>query len=113
MIEPTLINSRAMDGGIALDLYLDPDLLWFQGHFPHLPLLPGVVQLDWALLLAGRHLGLAAQYTDRFQVKYKAGLFPGDQVTLVLRHDRAKGRLGFEYRRDGALCSNGSLAVAS
>lgn len=113
MIEPTLINSRAMDGGIALDLYLDPDLLWFQGHFPHLPLLPGVVQLDWALLLAGRHLGLAAQYTDRFQVKYKAGLFPGDHVTLVLRHDGAKGRLSFDYRRDGILCSSGSLAVAS
>nr|CAM74157.1 thioester dehydrase family protein [Magnetospirillum gryphiswaldense MSR-1] len=111
MIEPTLISSHAMDSGIALDLYLDPDLLWFRGHFPQLPLLPGVVQLDWALLLAGRHLGLTAQYTDRFQVKYKAGLFPGDHVTLVLRHDVAKGRLGFDYRRDGVTCSNGSLVV--
>lgn len=111
---PEITACRAIDGGVELDLVLDPGLLWFQGHFPGLPLLPGVVQLDWVLLLAARHLGLAAEAAaSRFQVKYKAGIFPGDALTLTLRHDPAKARLSFEYRRDGAVCSSGAVTVAA
>jgi len=108
---PLIVMHRPIATGAELDLFMDPALLWFRGHFPDLPLLPGVVQLDWALTLAEQYLGLAAEPSSQFQVKYKAAIFPGDMVTLALRHDPAKARLTFEYRRDGAVCSSGSLAV--
>jgi 3-hydroxymyristoyl/3-hydroxydecanoyl-(acyl carrier protein) dehydratase len=109
---PDIVASRATAGGRELDLAIKPDLIWFQGHFPDLPLLPGVVQLDWVLLLAEAHLGIAtAGAASRFQVKYKAAIFPGDTVTLGLRHDPAKGRLSFEYRRGAEVCSSGSVMV--
>lgn len=110
---PTILRHRPVATGVDLDVFLDPALLWFQGHFPHFPLLPGVVQLDWALTLAAEYLGLAARPSSRFQVKYKGAIFPGDTVTLALRHDSAKARLTFEYRRDGAVCSSGSLVVSA
>lgn len=113
MKDPTITTQRPIDGGCELALFIDPGLFWFQGHFPELPLLPGVVQLDWALRLASRHLGVAVDAAPRFQVKYKSGIFPGDRLILVLRHDPVKARLNFEYRRGEAVCSSGSLAVPS
>ncbi len=34
---------------LEITFYLDPDLLWFKGHFAVQPLLPGVAQLDWVM----------------------------------------------------------------
>lgn len=113
MKAPTITATRPTANGIELDLIVDPALVWFQGHFPDLALLPGVVQLDWALALAAEHLAVMVPSCRNFQVKYKAGIFPGDHLTLALRHDPAKGRLNFEYRRDGHLCSTGGLKVPS
>ncbi|MBR9970180.1 hypothetical protein [Magnetospirillum sulfuroxidans] len=109
---PLILTHRPIATGAELDLFIDPALLWFRGHFPDFLLLPGVVQLDWALTLAEQYLGLAAEPASQFQVKYKGAIFPGDSVTLALRHDPAKARLTFDYRRDGAVCSSGSVAVA-
>lgn len=96
-----------------LDLLIQPDLFWFQGHFPNFPILPGVIQLDWALDFAGRYLGLTVPVTRQFQVKYKSGIFAGDRVTLILTHTPAKNRLNFDYVRDGAVCSTGQLVLPS
>ena len=39
---PTLL-SQVLDGHtLTLQLRLDPGLVWFAGHFPGAPLLPGV-----------------------------------------------------------------------
>lgn len=109
--QPRLAAIRAEPQRVELDLEISPDLVWFHGHFTSFPILPGVVQLDWALAFAREHLGLALEAARQFQVKYKSGIFPNDHVTLVLTHVAAKNRLSFEYRRNGALCSSGQLTV--
>lgn len=109
---PHIVASRGVGDEMELDLAIDADLLWFQGHFPDFPILPGVVQLDWALDLARRYLGLELHAGRQFQVKYKAGIFPGDHLTLKLVHNRQKNRLAFEYLRNGAICSSGQVAIA-
>ena len=107
---PGLSAWRAVaPGAVELDLEIRADLLWFQGHFPTSPILPGVVQIHWAVDFARRHLGLDLPAAREFQVKFKATIMPDDAVTLALRHDAAKGRLGFEYRRRGELCSIGTV----
>ena len=95
-----------------VDLAIDPDLIWFQGHFPDLPILAGVVQLDWALDFARRHFGFTQLAARQFQIKFKGMIFPGDALTLVLRHDAAKGRLAFEYRRGDQSCTVGSMVIS-
>lgn len=111
-----IINAVVPGGDrVDIDLSLPADLLWFRGHFRDFPILPGVVQLDWALQFARDHLGLKTPVARTFQVKYKAGLFPCDRVILTLRrHPATSGpatRLTFEYRRDGALCTSGQITV--
>lgn len=96
-------------GEVVLDLEIAASLLWFQGHFPDHPILPGVVQLDWAAHFARTELGLSLPAAREFQIKFKAVIRPGDRVALALRHHAAKGRLAFEYRRGDDVCSSGTV----
>lgn len=109
---PHITAMRSEANRIELDLVINADLFWFHGHFAEFPILPGVVQLDWALSLARQHLGLTLEAGRNFQVKYKAGIFPDDRLVLNLVHQPEKDRLSFDYRRDGALCSSGQVNLA-
>jgi len=98
------------DGSVELDLEIDPALLWFKGHFPFHPILPGVVQIDWAVTFARELLGLDLPAARDFQIKFRATILPGDRITLTLRHEAVKGRLSFQYRRGDEMCSSGTAA---
>ena len=107
---PQILERRETgEGRVELDLEIGAGLIWFQGHFPGRPILPGVVQLDWAVQLAPEALSLPPITAREFQVKYKAVISPGDRVTLALRHDAAKNRLSFEYKRGEDICSSGTV----
>ena len=107
--EPILTALRPGDQAVEMDLALPAGLHWFQGHFPGFALLPGVVQLHWAVEYARRHLGVAAQPASA-QVKFRRPIRPEETVTLALAV--ARGRLTFSYRRGAETCSSGSLVLA-
>lgn len=109
--QPRIVARRGGENGaVELDLEIDPALVWFQGHFPGHPILPGVVQIDWAVAFARDHLGLDLPAARDFQIKFRATILPGDRVTLALRHEAAKRRLDFHYRRGDEMCSSGTAA---
>lgn len=91
----------------CLDIPLD--LAHFSGHFPATPVVPGVVQIDWALSLARRHLVPGLEFHGMETLKFQRLLRPGDTVDLILRLDRARARLYFDYRAAGQPCSSGRI----
>ena len=111
--EPELIAFRAEEHAAELDLRLQPELLYFQGHFPETKILPGVVQLDWALRFGRRFLAIGNGAPSGIQLKFRRLIAPGSLVTLRLAHLSAPaGRaLGFEYRGDEAVYSTGSIKL--
>ena len=105
---PTITDSRKRgETGIALDLLIRPDLLWFQGHFPHAPILPGVVQIHWAVEFARTYLGLDLCSASEFQIKFKAIIRPDDALVLNLDHEMPKNRVALTYARGDEVCSTG------
>lgn len=110
-LEPILRHSQITEGGAELTLFIPPDLAQCEGHFPGQPVLPGVVQVDWAVMLAARHLGLAIDVAQKLQVKFRRITQPGMTVVLRLQHVAARGRLTFEYRHDDDILSSGSIAL--
>lgn len=109
---PVVLARRVQEGHAEIDLLVPPDLFWFRGHFEAFPILPGVVQIEWAIAFARECLGLELVAAQRFQVKFASPIGPGDTLVLALRHLPDKGRLSFEYRRDGKACSTGQVTVA-
>ncbi len=108
---PELIAIRDQHGSVELDLMITDDLPVLAGHFPTMPVVPGVAQLDWAMALAAQHLGLAIRSAQQFQVKFSNLLRPDTLVTLQLRHRTEARRLHFEYRAGDTIFSSGSIAL--
>ncbi|MGC1549147.1 MAG: hypothetical protein WA777_11520 [Rhodanobacter sp.] len=105
------VAEHAQDGIWTLTLHLPPDLIHFDGHFPQAPVLPGVLQVGWALALAAPRLGTSMHCREMETLKFQQLLRPCDQVELTLRFDAARSKLHFAYRLDGAHASSGRLCV--
>jgi 3-hydroxymyristoyl/3-hydroxydecanoyl-(acyl carrier protein) dehydratase len=87
------------------------DLKAFRGHFPVHPILPGVVQIDWVVRLAGLHLGIDALSARDFQVKFRNIIRPGAPLSLILQIDRTKNRLSFTYQSGEVVMSSGQIKL--
>ena len=61
----------------------------FRGHFPGFPILPGIVQLDWAVRLGRRHFEGLGDSTSVDNFKCQALVFPDAALTLELRRDES------------------------
>lgn len=108
---PELLDERQDDGAWVLRLRVPPELAHFPGHFPGAPVVPGVLQVQWALALAAPRLGIPPHCREMEALKFQRLLRPGDVVELELRLDSGRGKLHFAYRLDEAHCSSGRLRV--
>lgn len=107
---PTILSTHESVDAVTYKLSVPGDLDVFRGHFPGRPILPGVVQVDWAARLAARRWTVPSVARD-FQVKFRNVISPGAKVTLALRLDRPKGRVHFEYRVGEQIMSSGRIVV--
>jgi len=108
---PEVLEQIETDGEWSLRLAVPPDLAYFSGHFPTAPVLPGVVQVDWALSLGHQLLDLPPRFAGMEVLKFQQLVRPGDEVQLHLRFDRERGKLYFAYRNDTAACSSGRIVL--
>ncbi|CAE6876754.1 AMP-binding protein [Paraburkholderia domus] len=91
------------------ELRVPPTLVHFAGHFPGLPILPGVVQVHWAMRLAAEQLPAVRALVSVDRLKFMAPVPPGAVLNLTLAHDAARGRVQFAYRLSGHECASGVL----
>ncbi|AQH03648.1 AMP-dependent synthetase (plasmid) [Burkholderia sp. KK1] len=104
------VLSEARDGdSLRYALRVPPTLVHFSGHFPNLPILPGVVQVDWAVRLASEHIAGARHAASIDRLKFMMPVPPGAVLDLQLAHDVARLRVQFAYRLNGQDCSSGVL----
>ncbi|WP_445570981.1 AMP-binding protein [Pseudomonas sp. E102] len=108
---PEVLEQIETDGEWSLRLAVPPDLAYFSGHFPTAPVLPGVVQVDWALNLGRRLLDLPPRFVGMEVLKFQQLVRPGDEIQLHLRFDRERGKLYFAFRNDTAACSSGRIVL--
>ncbi|WP_103308859.1 MULTISPECIES: AMP-binding protein [unclassified Pseudomonas] len=108
---PDVLEQVETDGEWSLRLVVPPDLAYFSGHFPTAPVLPGVVQVDWALSLGRQLLDLPPRFVGMEVLKFQQLVRPGDDIQLHLRFDRERGKLYFAYRNATAACSSGRIVL--
>ena len=94
---------------VQLTLHVQRELRWFEGHFPDVPLLPGVVQTTWAVEFARQHFSLPAQFRTMSNMKFMRFIMPATTVELWLRYAADKRELSFEYRERDQVCASGRI----
>ena len=106
---PTVLRQRRDESKSELDLRVDTGNPWFEGHFPQLAILPGVVQIGWAEHFARSLYGFDTGISALEQVKFKRPILPGAELTLVLTPNLAAKKLRYEYRDAAMSYSAGVL----
>ncbi|CAD5106502.1 acyl-CoA synthetase family protein [Zestomonas carbonaria] len=111
-VEP--LSAVEQDGEWRLELEVPLDLAHFAGHFPRTPVLPGVVQIDWAQRLARQLIAdLPPRFAGMEVLKFQQLVRPGDRLQLSLRFDAARGKLYFAFRNGEAACSSGRILLGA
>jgi len=108
---PEILEQIETDGEWSLQLAVPPDLAYFSGHFPQAPVLPGVVQVEWALQLGQQLMNLPEKFAGMEVLKFQQLVRPGDEIQLHLRFDPARGKVYFAYRNETATCSSGRIVL--
>jgi 3-hydroxymyristoyl/3-hydroxydecanoyl-(acyl carrier protein) dehydratase len=94
--------------GVALQLDVPTDLVWFDGHFPGDPILPGVAQIGWAIAFAREHFGLDTDPHEIDRVKFLHTARPGARLELKLMRETTYIR--WQLREKATLLSCGRLS---
>ncbi|MDR0570029.1 MAG: 3-hydroxyacyl-ACP dehydratase FabZ [Clostridiales Family XIII bacterium] len=126
--EPMLLVDEVLEmtagERIRTRLSLKPDMMFFKGHFPDAPVLPGVLTVeamaqtaDILLLSMECYAGLTPLFIGIDKVSFKKKLEPGDvpEITAyVIRINEPKAVVtcGAEVFCDGGIVATGEVTLA-
>lgn len=97
------------DNALQLAFRVPLDLPVFPGHFAQTPVVPGVIQIEWAVAQARRHLHPGLQPGVIENLKFQQLMRPGDQAVLTLRWDDSRQKLNFSYHLADKPCASGRI----
>ncbi len=86
-------------------------LSWFKGHFPEQPVLPGVVQINWASEIAQLLMNVK-EFRGVSSLKFNTMVLPDTKVVMSLKHNLETKNVKFTYKNGEILYSSGVLNFA-
>lgn len=108
-----VVDSAVLDDNRAtVAVSISPDLTWFQGHFPSHPVLPGVVQVHWAVEYARRLFGIELVFRKIENLKFKAVVFPEMQLEMRFHHEPEKQLVRFVFGNADTVYSEGRITFS-
>jgi 3-hydroxymyristoyl/3-hydroxydecanoyl-(acyl carrier protein) dehydratase len=109
VVLPEIRATERTARGLRLTLDIPAHLSYFQGHFPGCPLLPGVVQITWAIELGRQLIPFSGRFRSLIAVKFTRVILPDTMPTLELGYASERRELEFVYDVDGRQCSSGTV----
>ena len=117
--DPMLFIDRvtaATETSISAHTFVDPDWSVFQGHFPELPVMPGVLLIETMAQAGALILGLKGAVPDGVFVgltgvelaKFRLVVTPGDKLNVYVELTRE--RRGF-YKFEGKIDVEGDIVA--
>lgn len=110
---PDVVTTRRDGGCSEVEIVVPADSAWFEGHFPSHPILPGVVQIGWAVHFAALMHDFDSAVRILEQIKFKRPIGPGACLVLRLEPSADRGKLRYDYRDGDASCSSGTLVFGT
>ena len=109
---PLLLAREDTDAGYVLHCKVPQDLLYLQGHFPQVPVVPGICQLRWVIQSIEAYSGRTLHFTAMEAVKFHHMLFPGQAFCLEVRLHREASKWMYRIFSDEQIFASGRLLVS-
>ncbi len=113
VVDPIVVQHRVHADDAEIELVVPAELCYFRGHFPGTPVVPGVVQIKWAIVLAQRYLAIGGGFAGMENVKFQRAMTPGSSVTLTLEYAAAACKLHFSFASADARYSSGRVILGT
>lgn len=110
--EPLVRELARTASRVELQIIVPENLFYFDGHFNEAPILPGVVQVDWAIAKGREYFALPPHFAGMQALKFQHVIRPEQPVTLELTHDEQKRSLQFRYFSSNAQHASGRILFA-
>ncbi|MFT6984717.1 MAG: 3-hydroxymyristoyl/3-hydroxydecanoyl-(acyl carrier protein) dehydratase [Psychromonas sp.] len=107
----TILEQKLSANKAILTLQVDPELIYFEGHFPHYPLLPGVTQIDWAIFYGKKLLNAGGHFAGMEAIKFQEPILPKSVILLTLTWDVEKQKLHFSYSSQTGQHASGRIKL--
>lgn len=91
--------------------YVPKDCIWFAGHFPGEPILPGIALISAiyeAIEKSGRHRGGTVGLSTLKRIRFTGPVRPGDRLHLNLTREDIKGAVSYHFKvtvEESTVCS--------
>jgi 3-hydroxymyristoyl/3-hydroxydecanoyl-(acyl carrier protein) dehydratase len=112
LLHAEIINSTISADTLELTLYISENLSCFAGHFPNFPILPGVMQLNWAVSYARDFFALQAPVMNVERLKFTCPIQPNMTVQFSISLDSEKKFAHFRYYSSTHLASQQQLTFS-
>ena len=94
---------------VELLLRVQPGLIYFPGHFPEQPILPGATQLAWVETLGKIIFNIELPFLRMEVIKFKKIIQPGDLIRMELNWKADKAKLYFDLSSENDSHSSGRM----
>ncbi|MCP4409476.1 MAG: hypothetical protein GY807_17340 [Gammaproteobacteria bacterium] len=102
-------HSRNSDA-LSCSCVVAADMPFFNGHFPDLPIMPAVAQIEMIQALLQRQPGWNAIISGGTRLKFSDRIRPGDILTIRL-HRTSVGEINFTVENGAGIASKGILQL--
>jgi len=107
---PEVLSELSGGGFVERWCRVPLDLACFPGHFPNRPVVPGVLQFDWAMELVAQQLGHTPRVAEINSLRLTSPLRPGQLFRLHVRVS-AEGKVEFKLWSKEATYATGRLRL--
>lgn len=106
---PEIRAENNVEDRYIIQAVIPKNLLYFEGHFDDNPVLPGVVQVNWASVFGRRAFTISGIVKQLEVIKFQHLIFPLDEITITLRYDETKRKLSFKYESERGVHASGRI----
>lgn len=94
------------------ELRVPEDSVFFDGHFPNNPILPGVAQIQWADHYGQSLLPVQGNLIGMEVIKFKNVIMPGDQIWFDFSYSTQRHKVTFSIYAGDTVYSSGRLVYS-
>jgi 3-hydroxymyristoyl/3-hydroxydecanoyl-(acyl carrier protein) dehydratase len=106
---PEIQGQTTTSATIILAMRIPEDLSYFVGHFDAIPVVPGVVQIHWAVHYARQYFKIDQRFSHMEVIKFKELLLPNQHLQLDLHYQQTDCKLRFCYHFETTEYSSGRI----